>query len=188
MLLQSVPSLENLLYGARGRVARSWTQVVLSCVSSKFTLIRSFISCLTSDASFSIGSTACFRSLETYREKDCSNSIYGWDSYPYNGSTNCFFILPLIPVHLLREPRLAEAQRFHLPSGEQLPAQHRDGLPTNADTLAVHSHAQHTTTRRCLIRSHLAFPKPLHPEGRQRTMRRAGRGVFIDSDPGRKET
>jgi hypothetical protein len=53
---------------------------------------------------FSIASTGCFRSLETQREKDCSNIIYGWDPYPYTGSTSCFFILRLIPVHLLREP------------------------------------------------------------------------------------
>jgi hypothetical protein len=53
---------------------------------------------------FSIGSTGCFRSLETQREKDGSNTIYGWDSYSCTGSTSCFFILPLIPVHLLREP------------------------------------------------------------------------------------
>jgi hypothetical protein len=52
---------------------------------------------------FSIGSTGCFRPLETQREKDCSSLIYGWDLYPYTGSTSCFFILPLIPVHLLRE-------------------------------------------------------------------------------------
>jgi hypothetical protein len=49
----------------------------------------------------SIGTTGCFRSLETQREKDGSHTLYGWDSYLDNGSTRCFFILPFVSCHLL---------------------------------------------------------------------------------------
>ena len=57
---------------------------------------------------FSIGSTGCFTSLETQREKDGSNTLYSWDAYPCTGSTSYFFILPLLPIHELREPQVSE--------------------------------------------------------------------------------
>ncbi len=48
----------------------------------------------------------CFSLLKTCVEKDDSSLVACSDTYPHIGSTGRFLCLPLIPVHLLLEPRI----------------------------------------------------------------------------------